>query len=142
MNGSLPRHDYSHPKCFKKRLTILDVLFKLNPNPATQLDMNYFERKVIHELMVNNDKWIFPRIHLWMRLSSNGVCNNLQKYVEKCPNVSSFIFSLAWGQASFRRGGLSCPHFCDIWIIVLSIQSIWYKKEIHMFGIKFWKPGN
>ena len=54
-NGILPMHDYSHPKCFRKRLAILHVLFKFNSNLATQLTMDYFESRVIHEFMVKDD---------------------------------------------------------------------------------------
>ena len=55
-NGILPMHDYSHPNCYKKRLVILRVLVKLNPNFATQLAMDCFESRVIHELMVKDEK--------------------------------------------------------------------------------------
>ena len=55
-NGILPMHDYSHRKYFKKRLSILHVSFKFNPNLATQLAMGCFESRVIHELMVKDEK--------------------------------------------------------------------------------------
>ena len=45
LNGILPMHDYSHPKCLKKRFVILHALFKLNQNFATLLDMDYFQIK-------------------------------------------------------------------------------------------------
>ena len=63
-NGSLLLHDCFHPKCFTKRLVILHVLFKFNPNLATQLDMDYFERKVVHELMVEDEKFKYMSLVL------------------------------------------------------------------------------
>ena len=101
------KHDYPHPKFFRKRLVVFHVLFQVQSKPCNTISHGLLQKQ--GHSWVYGEGWkmkYFQSIHLWRRWSSNGECRNLEKVVEKSPNVSSFIFPLLEDKHVF--GGEDC----------------------------------